>query len=130
MTDAVYFPIAACGGVSDADAASYDRRWLVVDDKGAWLARTHGDALAGIEVGLRFGYLVVRAPGMLRLDIPLDVIEDDDSVRRKATVAGVEVDVVDEGDLAATWLSTYLGRPCRLAKLDPEGQQVPWPDAR
>ena len=30
---------------------------------------------------LRLGYLVLKAPGMLRMDIPLDVIEDDDSVR-------------------------------------------------
>src|SRR3546814_7546913 len=105
MTTPLYFPIAACGGLSNPDAAPYDKRWLVVDESGAWLTPSHCDKLADIKVEISLGYLVMKAKGMLRLDIPLDVIEDDDSVRRQASVASQHIDVVDEGELAAAWFS-------------------------
>ncbi len=107
------------------DAGDYHRRWLLIDDEGNWL--DDRDLLARIEVSLRFGYLVLQAPGMLRLDIPLDVIEDDDSVRMTAGIGGQDVDVVDEGEVAAIWASTCLERPCRLVKIHPEASSVPWP---
>lgn len=123
-----YFPVAGCGGVGSDDAANYDRRWLVVDEQVAWLSSDQQPGLREINVQLRFGYLVLRAPGMLRLDIPLDVIEDDDSVRTKATLGTQILDVVDEGDMAAVWFSTYLQRPCRLMKLHPDQKPVSWPE--
>jgi len=122
------FPLAAAGGVARERGADYDRRWLVVDGDGRWLSRADCPRLQEIEVELRLGYLVLRAPGMLRLDIPLDVIEDDDSVRRTVTVGAQAVDAVDEGDLAAAWLTGFLERPCRLAKVHPEAPPVAWPD--
>jgi len=128
MTSDLCFPLAAAGGVARERGLAYDRRWLVVDDGGRWLSRADCPRLGDIAVELRLGYLVLRAPGMLRLDIPLDVIEDDDSVRRNVTVGGQAVDAVDEGDLPATWLSGFLGRPCRLAKVHPEAAPVAWPD--
>lgn len=127
MTQSIYHPIAACDGLADADAAECDRRWLVVDDTGVWLAQNRCAKLAQVQVGLRFGYLVIKAPGMLRLDIPVDVIEDDDSVRRQVRVDAQQVDVVDEGDLAASWFSNFLGQPCRLVKLHPDASPVSWP---
>jgi uncharacterized protein YcbX len=128
MTKALYFPIVACGAVSDPKAADYDKRWLIVDDEGAWITQSHCEKLADIQVDLRLGYLVMRAPGMLRLDIPLDVIEDDDSVRGQASVGAQQVDVVDEGAVAAAWVSNFLERPCRLVKVHPEAKRVLWPE--
>ncbi|TEA78242.1 MOSC N-terminal beta barrel domain-containing protein [Allopusillimonas ginsengisoli] len=127
MTQSIYYPIVDCAGLSDAVAAECDRRWLVVDDAGVWLAQDRCDRLSEIQVGVRFGYLVVKAPGMLRLDIPIDVIEDDDSVRRSVQINAQQADVVDEGDLAASWFSNFLGQPCRLVKLHPEAPAVNWP---
>ncbi|VGO07730.1 ortholog of Bordetella pertussis (BX470248) BP3468 [plant metagenome] len=126
MTSASLQPVAACGAVAAADAA-YDRRWLVVDASGTWLTAQVAPALSGVTPSMKLGYLVLRAPGMLRLDIPLDVIEDDDSVRRVARVADQDVDVVDEGDLAAAWFSNVAGQPCRLVKLHPDAAPVAWP---
>ncbi|HUH60725.1 MAG TPA: MOSC N-terminal beta barrel domain-containing protein [Candidimonas sp.] len=117
MTSALYFPIAGCGGTSRAAAASFDRRWLIVDSSGVGLEQKACAKLAEIQVDAQLGYLVMRAEGMLRLDIPLEVIEDDDSVRASATIGGRRTDVVDEGELAATWVSKFLGRPCRLMKV-------------
>ncbi|CAM3642713.1 Molybdenum cofactor sulfurase middle domain-containing protein [Bordetella sputigena] len=123
-----YHPVAQCGGLDDPRAADYDRRWLVVNSGGQWVTRDACPALADITVELRFGYLVLRAPGMLRIDIPLDVIEDDDSVRSAVLVGQQAVDVVDEGELAAAWISNYTGIPCRLMKVHPEMGPVHWPD--
>ena len=129
MISTLYFPIASCGGTARPDAAEYDKKWLIVDESDHWLDRDRCPNLSGIQVDLSMGCLVMRAEGMLRLDIPLDVIEDDDSVRRQAVVAGQHVDVVDEGELVATWVSKYLGRPCRLVKVHPDAGPVLWPQA-
>jgi uncharacterized protein YcbX len=123
-----YFPIASCPGINKPAAAAYDKQWLVVDEAGRWLTTKDNPKLAEVEVDVLFGYLVMRAPGMLRMDLPLDVLEDDDSVRRQATVGKQRIDVVDEGDLAAAWLSNFLAAPSRLVKVHPDSVPVVWPD--
>lgn len=120
-------PISGCAHCSHADAAIYDKRWLVVDESGSLVTQQQYPQLAQITPSISFGYLAIKAPGMLRMDIPLDVIEDDDSVRRTAQINGQKVDVVDEGDLAAVWLTNYLGAPCRLMKVHPDAKAVNWP---
>lgn len=126
MTQALYTPLAGGQPASHADAHRYHRRWLLADDHGKWI--NDQEKLSRIDVSLKFGYLVLQAPGMLRLDIPLEVIEDDDSVRQTIRVAGQSVAVIDEGDVAAIWASNCLETPCRLFKVDPEGDAVAWPD--
>ena len=128
MTAKSYTPIAGCGAINLPEAAEYDRRWLIVDDQGHWISATHCPALASVSMLMRMGNLVLRAPGMLRLELPLDVIEDDDSVRRVARVGSQVVDVVDEGDVAATWFSNAAGVACRLFKVHPEAAPVDWPE--
>lgn len=127
MTPVLYFPIASCAGIASPDAAPYHRQWLVIDESGTWIAPDACERLAEVSVEVRWGYLIMRAPGMLRLDIPLDVIEDDDSVRRQAKVGKQQIDVVDEGELTAAWMTNFLKQPCRLVKVDPKDQRVMWP---
>lgn len=127
MSSSMIRPIAGCAALEGADQAAYDRRWLIVDETGRWLDSGRCPAVARIEVSVRFGYLVVRAPGMLRMDIPMDVIEDDDSVLAQALVGDQAVRVVDEGELAAAWLTDLLGQACRLVKVHPQADPVRWP---
>ena len=127
MTASDFQPIAECGVTAQQQAQDYHRRWLISNDAGTWLDRALCPRLAEIAVELRLGYLVIKAPGMLRLDIPLDVIEDDDSVRRQIRIGEQVVDVVDEGDLAAAWVSNFLQIPCRLLKVHPEMTALQWP---
>ncbi len=127
MTTPFYSPIASCPGMGNPDAAPYDKRWLVIDEQGNWLTAAQCGLLADITQELRFGYLVLRAPGMLRLDIPLDVIEDDDSVCLDIEIGKQRVNVVDEGDLVAAWVSRFLQQPCRLVKVHPDAGPVLWP---
>lgn len=121
-------PIAGASPLADDRALAYDRRWLLVGPDYAWLDATQATGLSGLDISLRFGYLVVRAQGMLRLDIPLDVIEDDTSVECQALVDGQSVRAVDEGDLAAAWFTQWLGQPSRLLKIHPDSPAVSWPD--
>lgn len=114
------FPIVGCPAVRHPDVADYDRRWFLVDEACQWLPLTRSGPLAEVSIEVRHGSLVLRAPGMLRLDIPMDVIEDDESVWRVAQVSHQSVRAVDEGELAAAWFGNVLNRPCRLFKLHPD----------
>lgn len=128
MTSGSIHPIAGCGALEGSDQVQCDRRWLIVDEDGEWLDASRCPGISDISLSVRFGYLVVRAPGMLRMDIPIDVIEDDDSVLTEARVGGQPVKVVDEGSLAAAWLGDLLGHPCRLVKVHPDAGAIAWPD--
>lgn len=101
-------------------AETYHQRWFIIDDAGQQLSVNDMPALATLTLAITYGCLVLRAPGMLRLDIVLDVIEDDDSVLRQACLDGQHMDVIDEGDLAAAWLSNLLQQQCRLVKVHPD----------
>ncbi|MCD0504935.1 MOSC N-terminal beta barrel domain-containing protein [Bordetella petrii] len=127
MSAIAFQPVAECGETSQQQAQAYHRRWLVANDAGTWLTRALCPRLAEVSTELRLGYLVIKAPGMLRMDIPLDVIEDDDSVRYQILIGEQTVDVVDEGDLAAAWLSNFVQLPCRLLKVHPDMEAVRWP---
>lgn len=126
-SNTIYFPVVGCAGLERRQAADYHQRWFVVDADGRWLSAERCPALLNVVTEIKMGALVLRAPGMLRLDIPLDVIEDDDSVKRTVQVDQQSVIVVDEGDVTATWMSHVAGQPCRLVKLHPEALPVEWP---
>lgn len=123
----VFYPVAGCAGLDRRQASDYDRRWFVVDAQGHWLSSAACAALATVAPDLKLGSLVLRAPGMLRVDVPLDVIEDDDSVNRTVHVGEQSVLVVDEGDVTAMWFTQLTGQPCRLVKVHPEAGPVQWP---
>lgn len=113
-------PIIGCRVPDTVDATPYDRRWAVMDANGKLLDRASCPSLEKIYVTLGFGCLVIKAEGMLRLDIPLDVIEDDDSVVCEAFLGANAVKVIDEGDLSAAWVSNCLGLESRLVKIHPD----------
>ncbi|MFT0850201.1 MOSC N-terminal beta barrel domain-containing protein [Achromobacter sp. F4_2707] len=116
QTQAVSYPLVGAQPVEDAAAQAYHGRWHVLDASGRLLPEG-GPELANVSVTLRFGYLVLQAPGMLRLDIPLGVIEDDPSALRMVRADGKEIRVADEGAWAAEWFSQVLGQPVRLVKI-------------
>jgi hypothetical protein len=119
-------PVAACAPSTHRQAILYHHRWLVVDENRHLLTAQSCPALAEVTTDIKMGYLVIRAPGMLRMDIPLEVIEDDESVWRQAAIGAQQVTVVDEGDLAAVWFGHVTGRVCRLVKVHPETTTIDW----
>lgn len=128
MSKTLYRPVFGCSGIADERARNIHHQWFVTDASWNLIEGEAAERLPEVSVSMMLGYLVLRAEGMLRLDIPMDVIEDDDSVRRQASVAGQPVEAIDEGDLAAAWFSRLLGTPCRLLKVHPDAQgKVAWP---
>lgn len=127
MSTEMSFPVVGCSGSTHREAPQYHQRWFVVDANDRLLSAAQCPGLAAVSTDIRMGYLVLRAPGMLRMDIPMDVIEDDDSVRKTALVADQTVDVVDEGEVAAAWFTHVTGEPSRLVKVHPEATPVVWP---
>ena len=126
MTESGYSPLVGAQSTIQPQAASYHGRWLVADSQ-SWIDPRECTALHTITVEFKLGYLVLRAPGMPRLDIVLDVLEDDDSVRFTVAVAGRQVEVVDEGELASVWISNVVGRSCSIMKVHPASLDVAWP---
>lgn len=105
--------------MSDSKALACTGRWVLGNDQGQVLAADALPALAELSIELRFGQLVLRAPGMLRLDIEADVIEDDPDSFSAWQEDGQAVQLVDEGDLPAEWFSRYVGQALRLLKRVP-----------
>ncbi|MGE8545960.1 MAG: MOSC N-terminal beta barrel domain-containing protein [Alcaligenes sp.] len=113
---ALFHPLKGGPGLANGKAAACHDLWVLGDASGRVLSADELPRLADLEIDLRFGDLVLRAPGMMRLDIAVDVIEDDEDSCALWQEEGRSVRLVDEGELAAAWFSRWLGQPLRLLK--------------
>jgi len=119
MTISEFQPIYQCSAIAGPIRPAAQLRWLLLDEQSQALT-ADDPLLKQVELAIRFDYLVIRAPGMLRLDIPVDVLEDDEEAFEAAQVQGRTLRVVSEGQLADAWFSKLLERPVRLVKLHPD----------
>ena len=123
-------PIKSCAGVALARARvgeagiEHDRLWMVVDDHGKFLTQREAPRMALVQTGIRLNELRIRAPGMLGIDLPIDVEEDEPDVVRKVSVWNDVVDAVDEGDYVGAWFTGFLGRTARLVKFHPQSRRL------
>lgn len=108
-------PIQGAPGITDERALPYQHQWLLLAEQGL-VDQANCPALAQLELAVRWGQLQLRAPGMMRLDVELDVLEDDESVIEQHMVLGQTMRLVDEGELAGAWFSNLLQQPVRLYK--------------
>jgi MOSC domain-containing protein len=121
-----YYPVKSCAGV-DVDSAqltsagiAMDRAWMVVTPSGRFLTQRELPRLALVRPSILEGALVLTAPALPALRIPLGL-----EGRRvpvaiwKDTCLGI-----DAGDEAAAWLQEYLGRECRLVRFDPAHRRL------
>ncbi|KAI8546558.1 hypothetical protein RHMOL_Rhmol07G0127800 [Rhododendron molle] len=127
------YPIKSCRGISVSQAPlvstgfRWDRQWLVVNSKGRAYTQRVEPKLALVQVELpneafsegwvptKSSYLVIRAPGMDELKVPLSKpceIADGVSVWEWSGSA------FDEGNEASKWFSNYLGKPSRLVRFN------------
>lgn len=133
-----FTPIIAFPAVSGREVQpQYQQRWALVNsdnqvvfpdvlasvDKTDQVQPTQGliyclaqQKLQQIQLEIKFDYLVLKAPGMLRLDIPMEVQEDDESAFEWIDYQGRKQQAVSEGALAAQWFSVYFECPLRLMK--------------
>ena len=111
------YPIKSCGGVAlesatvSATGLRHDRRWMLVDEAGESISQRRLLRMALISV--RFGpeRLIVGAPGMPELEVPLQPETGD---RVSVCVWGDAGHGVPVGDEADRWFGEFLVFPCRL----------------
>lgn len=124
------FPVKGCRGIAlqaatlsatglESDGVG-DREWLVVDAHGEFLSQREYPKMALIETRLTPTGLLLKAPGMLLLDVPLASEGDVVEVR----VWNDQVSAVTQGEIADAWLGSYLGVPARLVRFDYEGRRL------
>lgn len=113
------YPLKSAGGIplESADLSPtglrYDRRWMLVDAEGEFMSQRRHPRMALISVHLSPESLVIEAPGMPTLEVPLH------------TEAEGFIDVWVWGDPcrgatvdrdADRWFSEFLEFPCRLVR--------------
>ncbi|MBL8146520.1 MAG: MOSC domain-containing protein [Anaerolineae bacterium] len=117
------YPVKSCAGISldqvtiGRTGPELDRRWMIVaDDDGEMLAVTQREMpkLALAQPSINGGELIVRAPGMSALRLP---IEDDRPANRSVLLRADALQVIDEGLEAAERFGDLLEAEVRLVRL-------------
>ena len=111
------YPIKSCAGISlqcadlCATGLRYDRRWMLVDETGEFMSQRAHPRMALISVRFAPERMIISAPDMDELEVPL------------YPKAGDSIDVRVWGDTnrgalvseeADRWFGEYLEFPCRL----------------
>lgn len=126
------YPVKSCGALSVSDALATpvglcsggitDRHWIIIDKAGRKINMKDHPPLSCVTSSTRDDVIVLRAPGMPDLEMP---VLPDVSYTHKLTqsqVAGEPrvspeestIPAVDCGTNASKWISTYIGRPASL----------------
>jgi uncharacterized protein YcbX len=130
IADLNLYPVKGCRGIAVRSATRAatgleaggvgDREWVVVDAEGEFLSQREYPEMALIETRLTAAGLLLKAPGMLLLEVPLDSEGDVVKVR----VWEDRVSAVTQGEVADLWLSNFLGAPSRLMRFDYERRRL------
>ncbi|XP_031593761.1 molybdenum cofactor sulfurase isoform X1 [Oreochromis aureus] len=128
LTNIYIYPIKSCGAYEVHDwpvgplGLLYDRGWMVVNGNGVCLSQKREPRLCLIrpQVHIRSNKLLLQAPGMDTISVPLENNNHSHTRVCHSKVCGDRVETVDFGDEAASWLSDFLGQPCRLIKQRPD----------
>eukprot|EP01116_Phalansterium_solitarium_P025624 TRINITY_DN9892_c0_g1_i2.p1 TRINITY_DN9892_c0_g1~~TRINITY_DN9892_c0_g1_i2.p1 ORF type:complete len:321 (+),score=83.00 TRINITY_DN9892_c0_g1_i2:25-963(+) len=130
VTDIIYYPVKSFRGirVTEAEVGLFgfenDRKWMVVDN-GRFVTQRQIPKMALCVPSFADNCLVISAPDAEPLKIPLDRSGPISTV----TVWSYTGEAVDQGDDAADWLRTVLGRDgLRLVKLREGHDRVVDPD--
>lgn len=126
ISELVLYPIKSCAGISVRQAVLtgaglavdnvYDREWMVVDEAGRFLTQREYPRLALVSPRIRLDTLELRAPGMLRLEIPLGLPAPGSEHVRQVTLWDDTVPAYDCDETTATWFSQVIGVACRLVR--------------
>jgi uncharacterized protein YcbX len=113
------YPIKSCAALDllavrfDELGPLYDRRFMLVDENGRFLTQREVPKLAVITPRLGPTALVVSAPDMPQLKVPMT---QRDAKMREIEVWRFKGPAEDAGENAADWFGSLLGRPCRLVR--------------
>ena len=125
------YPIKSMGGIPleawdvDGRGLRYDRRWMLVDEEGWFISQRELPRMALISVRIDPAHLVVNAPGMSSLQLPLGPTTGE-TIPARIWDDVVEVSPVAED--ADRWFGEFLGVRCSLVSLPDESVRPVDPD--
>lgn len=117
------YPIKSAAGIPlgsagiDERGIRHDRRWMLVDEDGRFLTQRDLPRLALVRVGIEPDILVVDAPGMPTLEVPMTPADG------RTMLVSIWRDLVETqrvGEEADRWFGEFLGARCRLVYLPDE----------
>lgn len=128
------YPIKSCAAIALTEATLtpaglmheliYDREWMVVDAQGNCMTQRDYPALARIAPRMYGGGLKLRAPGMLELEITLDLPDPEQAPTLEVRVWDDILSAYDCDAVTAHWFSQAVGVPCRLVRFHPHASRV------
>ena len=134
LTELNLYPIKSCAGIALREATLtpaglmsehiYDREWMLVDATGQFLTQREYPRMALISPTIKADTLELRAPGMLRLDLALELGDPDLAPTIEVQIWDDLVKAYDCDEITATWFSKAIGTPCRLVRFHPHAQRV------
>lgn len=102
-----------------------DRRWMIVDSTDRFITQREKGKLACLIPQVVAGGLILRAEGQGRLEVPEPSLTES---CREVVVWRSTVEAADAGDIAAAWISEFIGEPARLVFMAPESLRRPSED--
>lgn len=121
------YPVKSCAGLAVTEAVlldtglQWDRHWMVVDADGLFVSQRECARMALIRPQLEADALLLNAPGMPELRVPLQA----SGLTLRVQVWDDMVDALDMGVEAGEWLHAFLGAPAqRLVRFDPAAQRA------
>ncbi|WP_310734562.1 MOSC domain-containing protein [Azohydromonas caseinilytica] len=120
------YPVKSCAGIALAQARltatglEHDRAWMLVDAQGRFASQRQWPRLQLIRPSFEGDTLLLHAPDMLPLAVPLQV----QGTPRPVRVWDDELTGLDQGDAAAHWFEAAIGQPLRLVRFDPAQRRL------
>jgi len=127
LSQLVLYPIKSCAGMEVTEAVAtvsglcaqgvHDREWMLVAPDGQFLTQREFPRMATVVPRVEGDCLVLTAPGMAPLSLPLARQAGAKTLR--VQIWDDFVDAADCGDAAASWFEKVLGGACRLVRFLP-----------
>jgi uncharacterized protein YcbX len=125
VTDLFVYPVKSSRAIAKPRVRitwtgfEWDRQWMVIDGKGTFLSQRTHPKLALIVPEVTPHGLVLTAPGLLPLHLPLSTDGERIAVRvHRDPCVGL-----DQGPRANEWVSRALGQTVRLVRVPPNTER-------
>jgi uncharacterized protein YcbX len=113
------YPFKSARGIARASVRigntgfEWDRHWMAIDTRQRFLTQRTHPLMARIETEITAAELLLRAPGLAPLGLPLEPRGETVSV----TIWKDQCPGLDQGEDASTWISAMLGEPLRIVRI-------------
>jgi uncharacterized protein len=113
------YPVKSARGIAQETARvtplglEWDRQWMIVDERGVFLSQRTHPQLARVVPRIEADALMLAAPELTELRVPLDAAGETLEVR----VWDDYMSAITQGPHADQWLSWAVGQPVRLVRV-------------